>query len=79
MDKHYLSGAMINSDCHRAPKKHKKKKQAQGLLAGYWGAPNTDCDAPPRLVYHSIDYIANEWKDKIDFVIWTGDNARFVS
>ncbi|KAI9283367.1 Metallo-dependent phosphatase-like protein [Sporodiniella umbellata] len=76
MDKHYLKGATINSDCHRRPKKHRKKKKAEGLLAGHWGAPNTECDAPPRLVYHNIDYIAKEWKDKIDFVIWTGDNAR---
>ncbi|KAG0739662.1 hypothetical protein G6F57_010383 [Rhizopus arrhizus] len=76
MDKHYLKGATIASNCHREPRKHKKKKQKAGLLAGHWGAPNTGCDAPPRLVYHNIDYIANEWKDKIDFVIWTGDNAR---
>ncbi|CEI87801.1 hypothetical protein RMCBS344292_02209 [Rhizopus microsporus] len=76
MDKHYLKGATIASDCHREPNKHKKRKKRQGLLAGYWGAPNTDCDSPPRLVYHNIEYIANEWKNKIDFVIWTGDNAR---
>ncbi|KAI9258666.1 Metallo-dependent phosphatase-like protein [Helicostylum pulchrum] len=76
MDKHYLVGATIKSDCHREPKKHKKKKEREGLLAGYWGAPGMGCDSPSRLVYHSIDYIANEWKDKIDFVIWTGDNAR---
>ncbi|KAI7888909.1 Metallo-dependent phosphatase-like protein [Mucor mucedo] len=76
MDKHYVVGATIKSDCHREPKKHKNKKKKQGLLAGYWGAPGMDCDSPPRLVYHSIDTIAAEWKDKIDFVIWTGDNAR---
>ncbi|CEP14577.1 hypothetical protein [Parasitella parasitica] len=76
MDQHYLTGATIKSDCHREPKKHKHKKKKQGLLAGYWGAPGMDCDSPPRLVYHSIDSIAKEWKDKIDFIIWTGDNAR---
>lgn len=76
MDKHYVTGATIASDCHRKPKKHKHRKKRQGLLAGYWGAPGMGCDSPSRLVYHSIDYIANEWKDKIDFVIWTGDNAR---
>ncbi|RCI05121.1 endopolyphosphatase [Rhizopus stolonifer] len=76
MDKHYLRGAAVSSDCHRKPNKHKKKKKTEGLLAGHWGAPNTECDAPPRLVYYNIDYIAKEWKDKIDFVIWTGDNAR---
>ncbi|KAI8389349.1 Metallo-dependent phosphatase-like protein [Blakeslea trispora] len=76
MDQHYVYGATIQSDCHRKPKKHKHKKEEQGLLAGYWGAPGTDCDSSPRFVYHSIDWIANEWRDKIDFVIWTGDNAR---
>ncbi|KAI8098257.1 Metallo-dependent phosphatase-like protein [Gilbertella persicaria] len=76
MDKHYITGATIKSDCHREPKKHKHRKKKEGLLAGYWGAPGTNCDSPARLVYYSIDYIAKEWKDKIDFVIWTGDNAR---
>ncbi|KAI8355104.1 Metallo-dependent phosphatase-like protein [Choanephora cucurbitarum] len=76
MDQHYVYGATIQSDCHRKPKKHKHKKKEKGLLAGYWGAPGTDCDSSPRFVYHSIDWIAKEWKDKIDFVIWTGDNAR---
>ncbi|KAI7901589.1 Metallo-dependent phosphatase-like protein [Cokeromyces recurvatus] len=76
MDKNYVVGATIKSDCHRKPKKHRNRKKKEGLLAGYWGAPVTDCDSPPRLVYHSINTIAKEWKDKIDFIIWTGDNAR---
>ncbi|KAI8984202.1 Metallo-dependent phosphatase-like protein [Mycotypha africana] len=76
LDKHYLEGATIKSDCHRAPHKHKKKKKRQGKLAGYWGAPGTDCDSPRRLVHHAIDTIARDWKDKIDFILWTGDNAR---
>jgi hypothetical protein len=76
MDDHYQVGATISSFCHREPKKHKKKKQRKGKLAGYWGAPATDCDAAPHMVFHSIDWIAREWKDKIDFVVWTGDNAR---
>ncbi|KAI8096240.1 Metallo-dependent phosphatase-like protein [Halteromyces radiatus] len=76
MDDHYHVGATITSFCHRDPKKHSKKKARKGKLAGYWGAPATDCDSAPHMVYHSIDWIAQEWKDKIDFVIWTGDNAR---
>ncbi|ORZ24077.1 Metallo-dependent phosphatase-like protein [Absidia repens] len=76
VDDHFQPGATITSFCHREPKKHKKKKARKGKLAGYWGAPATDCDAAPHMVSHSIDWIAREWKDKIDFVVWTGDNAR---
>lgn len=78
MDKHYLKGATIASTCHREPNKHKHRKKKAGLLAGYWGAPSTDCDSPKKLVYHNIDFIADQWKDKIDFIIWTGDNARYI-
>lgn len=28
------------------------------------------------LVDHTFDYLAKNWADEIDFVIWTGDNAR---
>lgn len=49
-----------------------------GKLAGYWGAPRTECDSAPRMIQHTIDWLSREWKDKIDFVIWTGDNARFL-
>ncbi|ORX61813.1 Metallo-dependent phosphatase [Hesseltinella vesiculosa] len=75
LDDYYAEGATIKSFCHRMPKKKKKKSK----LAGHWGAPGTDCDAAPSLVYHSLESIANEWKDKIDFVLWTGDNARHDS
>ncbi|CAO3596097.1 unnamed protein product [Absidia cylindrospora] len=76
MDDHYKVGATITSFCHRDPRKHKKKKARKGKLAGHWGTPSSDCDSAPHMVYHSIDWIAQEWKDKIDFVVWTGDNAR---
>lgn len=48
----------------------------KGKLAGYWGAPTSDCDAAPWFLHHAIDWIAQEWRDRIDFVVWTGDNAR---
>ncbi|KAI9005442.1 hypothetical protein CLU79DRAFT_781754 [Phycomyces nitens] len=76
IDRYYKAGATIRSDCHHKPKKHKKKKARKGLLAGTWGAPGTDCDAPPNLAFHTIDLVGDAWKDKIDFVVWTGDNAR---
>ncbi|KAG0167984.1 Endopolyphosphatase [Apophysomyces sp. BC1034] len=76
MDSYYQVNATIKSECHRPPKKHKNRKWRQGKLAGDWGAPTTECDAPPQLIDHTINWISHEWKHKIDFVIWTGDNAR---
>ena len=36
----------------------------------------TDCDSPFALVNATFDWIAANLKDRIDFVIWTGDSAR---
>ncbi|KAK4197043.1 Metallo-dependent phosphatase-like protein [Triangularia verruculosa] len=44
--------------------------------AGPYGAETTDCDAPYSLVNATFDWIAANLKDKIDFVVWTGDTAR---
>jgi len=51
----------------------------QDTRTGYYGAANTSCDTPFSLVNLTFDYIEREWKDKIDFIIWTGDNARYAS
>ena len=51
--------------CHR-------KKGA----AGYYGAETSDCDTPFSLVNATFDWIEENIKDDIDFVIWTGDTAR---
>ncbi|KAJ7771376.1 endopolyphosphatase [Mycena maculata] len=56
--------------CHR--KKGKKKKNK----AGYYGLPYSDCDSPFRLTNFTLDFIEKKWASEIDFVIWTGDNAR---
>ncbi|KAI7868241.1 Metallo-dependent phosphatase-like protein [Spinellus fusiger] len=76
VDRYYKAGATIASSCHQRPKKHMKKKQGNETLAGVWGAPATECDAPEALAYRSLEWIGNEWRDAIDFVLWTGDNAR---
>ncbi|KAF2156996.1 Endopolyphosphatase [Myriangium duriaei CBS 260.36] len=44
--------------------------------AGYYGAETSDCDSPIALVNATFDWIAENIKDKIDFIIWTGDSAR---
>ncbi|KAG7527447.1 hypothetical protein FFLO_06927 [Filobasidium floriforme] len=45
-------------------------------LAGRWGTSSSDCDAPMSLVNMTFDWLKQEWADKVDFVVWTGDNAR---
>lgn len=44
--------------------------------AGYFGAEKTGCDTPFSLVNATFDWIKNNLKDELDFVIWTGDSAR---
>ncbi|KAI9494399.1 Metallo-dependent phosphatase-like protein [Zychaea mexicana] len=78
IDPHYQDEATIKSGCHRQAKKHHNKKKRKGKLAGYWGSPTSGCDAPPRLANHVIDWIADGWKEEIDFIVWTGDNARTI-
>ncbi|TFK55714.1 hypothetical protein OE88DRAFT_1621507 [Heliocybe sulcata] len=69
-DPHYSPGASEKSACHR--KKPKKDK----TRAGYYGTPFSDCDSPFSLTNFTLDYLDKKWTDDIDFVIWTGDNAR---
>ncbi|MCJ1355894.1 MAG: hypothetical protein MMC33_005886 [Icmadophila ericetorum] len=44
--------------------------------AGYLGAETTDCDAPFSLINATFQWINDNLKDKVDFVVWTGDSAR---
>jgi endopolyphosphatase len=39
---------------------------------------SSDCDSPMSLVNMTFDWIKKEWAEEVDFVIWTGDNARQV-
>jgi endopolyphosphatase len=48
-------------------------------VAGTYGAETSDCDSPPSLINATFDWIAANIKDKVDFVIWTGDSARHDS
>lgn len=44
--------------------------------AGIFGAETTDCDSPISLVNATFKWINDHLKNKIDFIIWTGDSAR---
>ena len=58
----------------------RKKKDHKEARAGYWGpVPGTECDTSIQLANATFDYIHREimhHQGGIDFVIWTGDNAR---
>ncbi|KAG6041873.1 hypothetical protein E4U41_001033 [Claviceps citrina] len=48
-------------------------------MAGVYGAEMTDCDSPFSLVDATLKWVAENVKDTIDFVVWTGDSARHDS
>jgi endopolyphosphatase len=44
--------------------------------AGTLGAETTACDTPIALINATFQWINDNLKDELDFVIWTGDSAR---
>ncbi|PKS07906.1 hypothetical protein jhhlp_006514 [Lomentospora prolificans] len=47
--------------------------------AGYYGTELSSCDSPRSLANATLDWVAANLRDEIDFVIWTGDSARHDS
>ena len=56
----------------------KKHHHHPSIKAGYWGPePYSECDSPIQLVNATFEFLQRRiLKDDIDFVVWTGDNAR---
>lgn len=48
-------------------------------MAGAFGAEKTDCDSPFSLADATLKWVQDNVKDRIDFVVWTGDSARHDS
>ncbi|KAG5724344.1 Endopolyphosphatase [Termitomyces sp. T112] len=69
-DFYYLAQTSEKTACHRKKKKKSKNR------AGYYGTPFSECDSPLALTNYTLDYLDKRWASEIDFVIWTGDNAR---
>lgn len=69
-DEFYTEGASIDIACHRG----KPEKGQPG--ASKYGDAVLGCDSPMILMNETMQWIAQNLKDKIDFVIWTGDNIR---
>ncbi|KAF8954502.1 Endopolyphosphatase [Entomortierella lignicola] len=85
-DEFYLNGGSISSSCHR----NLMDDDDNNMLlltrpgrtngtGGYYGSPYSICDSPFTLTDATFDWISKELIDKIDFVVWTGDNARHDS
>lgn len=62
------SSTEVDAACHRG-----------NGPAGIFGAETTDCDSPTTLVNATFKWINDHLKDKVDFVIWTGDSSRHDS
>lgn len=64
-DSFYKAYSSIDSACH-----------SDTGTAGILGAEMSDCDSPITLVNATFQWVKDNLKDEIDFVIWTGDSAR---
>ncbi|KAI5451729.1 Endopolyphosphatase, variant 2 [Naganishia albida] len=53
-----------------------KRKDDDRDVAGRWGSAASDCDTPMSLVDLTFAWLQKEWANEVDFVVWTGDNAR---
>ncbi|KAF9315732.1 Endopolyphosphatase [Podila horticola] len=75
----YLQGSTVASSCHSPPNITDSLLDIQESEGGYYGAPDSICDSPFSLVNATFDWIDKNLAPKIDFVVWTGDNARHDS
>lgn len=64
-DEFYKPGSSHDSMCH----------DGEGE-AGEYGDAILGCDSPMILMNRTLQWIDDNLKDKIDFVVWTGDNIR---
>ncbi|CAG8461091.1 4055_t:CDS:2 [Cetraspora pellucida] len=70
-DPHYLANSTVKSKCHGGHPKGRKRPR----FAGTWGSSVTSCDTPMSLVNATFNWLEKNWNDKLDFIIWTGDNS----
>ncbi|KAG2734499.1 hypothetical protein G9P44_002505 [Scheffersomyces stipitis] len=64
-DPYYKTGSKQDGFCH----------SGKGN-AGKYGDAILGCDSPMVLMEDTIKWIEDNLKDKIDFIVWTGDNIR---
>lgn len=61
---------------HTSPETACHRDEDEEGETGPFGHPVSRCDAPMSLVNATFEWIEANLKDKIDFVVWTGDNVR---
>ncbi|KAG2226362.1 hypothetical protein INT45_000530 [Circinella minor] len=80
IDLNYKEGTSVKTACHRYIEQQQQepffKTKRKHNPAGRFGAPFEKCDTPLELAQQTLNWVARNWKDKVDFVIWTGDNSR---
>lgn len=69
-DPYYVEGSSIEKVCHESKPDSKKD------YAPKFGKATAGCDSSVELMDHTFKWIKDNLRDKIDFVIWTGDNIR---
>lgn len=74
-DRYYKEGASIDKVCHFNADEGEHEENSDDK-APFFGKAMAGCDSPVSLMNHTLKWIADNLKDKIDFVIWTGDNIR---
>ncbi|KAH8553400.1 Metallo-dependent phosphatase-like protein [Umbelopsis sp. PMI_123] len=71
VDPYYKIGSKTSTACHLQSKKSKNPDKIAGPVG------DRACDSPMGLVKATFNWIRNHHGDDIDFVVWTGDNARY--
>ena len=69
-DPYYVEGSSVNAVCHAG------KPSKENDVAPKFGKAMSGCDSPVVLMEETLKWIKENLRDKIDFVIWTGDNVR---
>jgi hypothetical protein len=87
-DEFYINGGSISTSCHRNTtdddEDDMKRRmmlrpgRTDGGFGGLYGSPYSICDSPFSLANATFDWIDRNLIGSLDFVIWTGDNARYV-
>ncbi|KAG0298639.1 Endopolyphosphatase [Linnemannia gamsii] len=88
-DEFYINGGSISTSCHRNTtdddEDDMKRRmmlrpgRTDGGFGGLYGSPYSICDSPFSLANATFDWIDRNLIGSLDFVIWTGDNARHDS
>lgn len=77
-DSLYKYGYSIDKNCH-FPLSNKTSlfTSDKGMdKAPFFGKAMSQCDSPMELMSSTLNWIEQNLKDKIDFIVWTGDNMR---